>query len=532
MLKISQVRRALISVSDKLGIVEFASELSKRNFEIISTGGTANLLADAGLSAIKVSDYTCFPEILKGRVKTLHPKIHGGILGCRGEDDTIMSKYSIEFIDIVVVNLYPFAKTIANKDCLLDDAIENIDIGGPAMIRAAAKNYTNVAIVVYHTDYNNIIKEMDLNKNSLTQKTRFALAIKAFKYTAKYDNLISSYLFSKSYLHDQDHKVEDIFLPKKLEINFIKRQDLRYGENNHQQAAFYIEENSKQNLLDISNQVQGKLLSYNNILDVDTAINCINQFDEPACVIVKHGNPCGVSLCKNTLDAYIKAYNSDPVSAFGGVIALNRDLNSETARYIISHQFIEVIVIPSASDSVLNILHKKPNIRVLIVSDEYKQLKCIYKLDFKTVIGGLLVQEKDMSVIKLQQCHVVSQRKPTQQELDDAIFCWKITKFVKSNAIVYARKKTTIGIGAGQMSRIFSAKIAALKAADAGLVVEGAVMASDAFFPFRDSVDAAAALGITCIVQPGGSIRDNQVIDAANEHKISMIFTKMRHFRH
>ena len=523
------VRRALLSVSDKAGILEFAQALSSRGVELLSTGGTARLLADAGLPVTEVSDHTGFPEMMDGRVKTLHPKVHGGILGRRGQDDAIMAEHQIAPIDMVVVNLYPFAETVAREGCSLEDAVENIDIGGPTMVRSAAKNHKDVAIVVKSSDYEAIIAEMDANNNSLQLATRFDLAIKAFEHTAAYDSMIANYFGSMVPAYHGDSVKPAGRFPRTLNLNFIKKQDMRYGENSHQDAAFYIEENVTEASVATARQVQGKALSYNNIADTDAALECVKEFDEPACVIVKHANPCGVAIGDSLLNAYERAWKTDPTSAFGGIIAFNRELDEATAQAIVSRQFVEVIIVPSASEAALAITATKQNVRVLICGQWQARQ---HGLDFKRVNGGLLVQDRDLGMVDESQLRVVSQRQPTGQELRDALFCWKVAKFVKSNAIVYARDKMTIGIGAGQMSRVYSAKIAGIKAGDEGLEVKGSAMASDAFFPFRDGIDAAAAVGITCVIQPGGSIRDEEIIAAANEHGIAMIFTDMRHFRH
>ncbi|GAB7262998.1 bifunctional phosphoribosylaminoimidazolecarboxamide formyltransferase/IMP cyclohydrolase [Dickeya ananatis] len=523
------IRRALLSVSDKAGIVEFAQSLSQRGIELLSTGGTARLLANAGLPVTEVSDYTGFPEMMDGRVKTLHPKVHGGILGRRGQDDAVMAQHHIQPIDMVVVNLYPFAQTVAKADCTLEDAVENIDIGGPTMVRSAAKNHNDVAIVVKSSDYTAIIEEMDANDGSLTYETRFDLAIKAFEHTAAYDSMIANYFGSKVPAYHGDTTQPAGCFPRTLNLNFIKKQDMRYGENSHQQAAFYIEEHVSEASVATAQQVQGKALSYNNIADTDAALECVKEFAEPACVIVKHANPCGVAIGDSILDAYERAYKTDPTSAFGGIIAFNRELDEATAQAIISRQFVEVIIAPAASDAALKVTAAKQNVRVLICGQWQQRIS---GLDFKRVNGGLLVQDRDLGMVDAAQLRVVTERQPTQTERRDALFCWKVAKFVKSNAIVYARDNMTIGIGAGQMSRVYSAKIAGIKASDEGLEVKGSVMASDAFFPFRDGIDAAAAVGITCVIQPGGSIRDDEVIAAANEHGIAMLFTDMRHFRH
>ncbi|MFM1417420.1 bifunctional phosphoribosylaminoimidazolecarboxamide formyltransferase/IMP cyclohydrolase [Yersinia enterocolitica] len=523
------IRRALLSVSDKAGIIEFATALSQRGIELLSTGGTARLLADVGLPVTEVSDYTGFPEMMDGRVKTLHPKVHGGILGRRGQDDGIMAQHDIQPIDIVVVNLYPFAQTVARPDCSLEDAVENIDIGGPTMVRSAAKNHKDVAIVVKSSDYPAIIAELDENDGSLTYPTRFNLAIKAFEHTAAYDSMIANYFGALVPPYHGDTEQPSGRFPRTLNLNYIKKQDMRYGENSHQQAAFYIEEDVKEASVATAQQLQGKALSYNNIADTDAALECVKEFSEPACVIVKHANPCGVAIADSLLAAYDKAYKTDPTSAFGGIIAFNRELDAETANAIISRQFVEVIIAPSVSTEALALLAAKQNVRVLTCGQWQDRSA---GLDFKRINGGLLVQDRDLGMVTEADLRVVSKRQPTEQELRDTLFCWKVAKFVKSNAIVYARDNMTIGIGAGQMSRVYSAKIAGIKAADEGLEVAGSAMASDAFFPFRDGIDAAAAVGITCVIQPGGSIRDDEVIAAADEHGIAMIFTDMRHFRH
>lgn len=523
------IRRALLSVSDKTGIVEFAEALLSRGVELLSTGGTARLLADAGLLVTEVSDYTGFPEMMDGRVKTLHPKVHGGILGRRGQDDAIMEQHAITPIDMVVVNLYPFARTVARADCPLEDAVENIDIGGPTMVRSAAKNHNDVTIVVNSDDYADIINEMDHQGGSLLYSTRFNLAIKAFEHTAAYDSMIANYFGTLVPAYHGDTEQLSGRFPRTLNLNYIKKQDMRYGENSHQQAAFYIDASLTEVSVATAEQRQGKALSYNNIADTDAALECVKEFLEPACVIVKHANPCGVALGQNLLAAYELAYQTDPTSAFGGIIAFNRELDAETAQAIISRQFVEVIIAPSISTEARSLLATKQNVRVLVCG-EWQQR--VAGLDLKRVNGGLLVQDRDLGMVTAANLQVVSTRQPTEKELQDALFCWKVAKFVKSNAIVYARENRTIGIGAGQMSRVYSAKIAGIKAADEGLEVKGSAMASDAFFPFRDGIDAAAAVGITCVIQPGGSIRDDEVIAAANEHGIAMIFTGMRHFRH
>ncbi|MBY8318051.1 bifunctional phosphoribosylaminoimidazolecarboxamide formyltransferase/IMP cyclohydrolase [Vibrio fluvialis] len=524
------IRRALISVSDKTGIVEFAKALSERGVDILSTGGTARLLAEQGIAVTEVSDYTGFPEMMDGRVKTLHPKVHGGILGRRGQDDEVMNTHAINPIDMVVVNLYPFAQTVANPNCTLADAVENIDIGGPTMVRSAAKNHKDVTIIVNASDYDRVIAEMDANDQSLTLDTRFDLAIAAFEHTAAYDGMIANYFGTMvpSYGENKEGDEESKF-PRTFNQQFIKKQDMRYGENSHQDAAFYVEANPEEASVSTARQIQGKALSYNNIADTDAALECVKEFAEPACVIVKHANPCGVALGGDILEAYNRAYQTDPTSAFGGIIAFNRELDAATATAIVERQFVEVIIAPSVSAEAIDVVAAKKNVRLLECGEWHSKTT---GFDVKRVNGGLLVQDRDQGMVTLSGLKVVSQRQPTEEELKDALFCWKVAKYVKSNAIVYAKGDMTIGVGAGQMSRVYSAKIAGIKAADEGLEVAGSVMASDAFFPFRDGIDAAAEAGIKCVIQPGGSMRDDEVIAAADEHGMAMIFTGMRHFRH
>ena len=516
-----KVTRALVSVSDKTNILDFCQELNRLGIELLSTGGTAKLLNEHNIPVTEVSDYTGFPEMMDGRVKTLHPKVHGGILGRRGIDDAVMADHGIQPIDMVIVNLYPFEQTVANPNCDLETAIENIDIGGPTMIRAAAKNHADVAIVVSPADYSATVAELKTNDNSLSHATRFKLALKSFEHTARYDTAIAAYL-SKTLSTD---------FPDTLNLQFQRRQNMRYGENPHQKAAFYQEKNPPQGSIASATQLQGKELSYNNIADADAALECVKAFaDQPACVIVKHANPCGVAVSNSILDAYNLAYATDPTSAFGGIIAFNRELDEITASEIVNRQFVEVIIAPSVSDGAKVALAKKTNVRVLECGTW--NTADAASLDLKRVGGGLLVQDKDTGSITAADVKVVSQRSPTEQEMADLMFVWKVAKFVKSNAIVYGKNGQTIGIGAGQMSRVYSAKIAGIKASDEGLVVPGSVMASDAFFPFRDGIDAAAAAGITAVIHPGGSMRDQEVIDAANQHNIAMVLTGMRHFRH
>ncbi|MFV0575746.1 MAG: bifunctional phosphoribosylaminoimidazolecarboxamide formyltransferase/IMP cyclohydrolase [Vibrio sp.] len=524
------IRRALISVSDKTGIVEFAQALTQRGVEILSTGGTYKLLQDNAITATEVSDYTGFPEMMDGRVKTLHPKVHGGVLGRRGTDEAVMEQHGIKPIDMVVVNLYPFAATVANPNCSLEDAVENIDIGGPTMVRSAAKNHKDVAIVVNAHDYDRVVAEMDANDKSLTLETRFDLAIAAFEHTAAYDGMIANYFGTMvpSYGDNKEGDEESKF-PRTFNQQFEKKQDMRYGENSHQAAAFYVEKNPQEASVSTARQIQGKALSYNNIADTDAALECVKEFNEPACVIVKHANPCGVALGSDILEAYNRAYQTDPTSAFGGIIAFNRELDAATATAIVERQFVEVIIAPSVSAEAIKVVEAKKNVRLLECGEWSTKTT---GFDMKRVNGGLLVQDRDHGMVTLDDLKVVSKRQPTEEELKDALFCWKVAKYVKSNAIVYSKGDMTIGVGAGQMSRVYSAKIAGIKAADEGLQVEGCVMASDAFFPFRDGIDAAAEAGIKCVIQPGGSMRDEEVIAAADEHGMAMIFTGMRHFRH
>ncbi|HDM8193599.1 TPA: bifunctional phosphoribosylaminoimidazolecarboxamide formyltransferase/IMP cyclohydrolase [Vibrio harveyi] len=529
------IRRALISVSDKTGIVEFAQALAERGVDILSTGGTARLLAEQGIAVTEVSDYTGFPEMMDGRVKTLHPKVHGGVLGRRGQDDDVMEKHGINPIDMVVVNLYPFAETVAKEGCTLADAVENIDIGGPTMVRSAAKNHKDVTIVVNAGDYQRVIAEMDANDKSLTLDTRFDLAIAAFEHTAAYDGMIANYFgtmvpsYGENKEGDEPSPENKSKFPRTFNQQFEKKQDMRYGENSHQAAAFYVEANPQEASVSTARQIQGKALSYNNIADTDAALECVKEFNEPACVIVKHANPCGVALGKDILEAYNRAYQTDPTSAFGGIIAFNQELDAETAAAIVERQFVEVIIAPSVSAEAIEVVAAKKNVRLLECGEWSTKTT---GFDMKRVNGGLLVQDRDQGMVSLDDLKVVSKRQPTEEELKDALFCWKVAKFVKSNAIVYAKGDMTIGVGAGQMSRVYSAKIAGIKAADEGLEVAGSVMASDAFFPFRDGIDAAAEAGIKCVIQPGGSMRDDEVIAAADEHGMAMIFTGMRHFRH
>ncbi|GMR17615.1 MAG: bifunctional phosphoribosylaminoimidazolecarboxamide formyltransferase/IMP cyclohydrolase [Gammaproteobacteria bacterium] len=521
------IKRALISVSDKNGIVDLARTLAKYDIEIISTGGTAKLLEDNKIKVTEVSDYTGFPEMLDGRVKTLHPRIHGGLLGRRDlkAHQQAMAQHDIPPIDLVVVNLYPFEATIAREDCDLPLAIENIDIGGPAMLRSAAKNHQHVTVVVDNKDYPAVLDDMARLDGAVSDELRYKLAVKVFQHTAHYDGAISNYLSRRTPGQD---KVSDF--GSSYSAQWFKTLDMRYGENPHQSAAFYTEANPEPGCIAAGKQLQGKELSYNNIADSDAALECVKAFSEPACVIVKHANPCGVAINDNIGDAYNRAFATDPTSAFGGIIAFNRALDASTAKAIIDRQFVEVIIAPEINDDAKKILAEKKNVRVLEVGQWQNPVSA--GLDYKRVVSGLLVQNRDTGIITETDLKVVTRQAPTDQQVKDLLFAWKIAKFVKSNAIVYCRNGQTIGIGAGQMSRVYSAKIAGIKAADENLEVRGSVMASDAFFPFRDGLDQANEAGIAAVIQPGGSMRDDEVIAAADEHGISMVFTGMRHFRH
>ncbi len=510
-----QVTRALLSVSDKQGVVELGQALAAAGVELLSTGGTYNTLTAAGLAVTEVSAYTGFPEMMDGRVKTLHPKVHGGILGRREIDSPVMAEHAITPIDLVVVNLYPFAATIAREDCTEALAIENIDIGGPAMVRSAAKNHQDVLVVVNPADYAEVITALD---GGIDLDMRRRYAVKAFRHTAQYDATVAAYLGAEE------------VLPDSLSLTFNKAADMRYGENPHQQAAFYKEATAA-NAGNIASytQLQGKALSYNNIADTDAALECVKVFDEPACVIVKHANPCGVGVADGIGAAYDKAFATDPTSAFGGIIAFNRNLDADTLATILERQFVEVVIAPSVDDACVEVAAAKKNVRLLTCGALSGSRR---GLEYKRVGGGLLVQDADELCLDESALAVVTKTQPSDAQMRDLMFAWKVAWFVKSNAIVYAKDQQTIGVGAGQMSRVISAKIAGLKAAEEGLEVAGSAMASDAFFPFRDSIDAAAEAGISAIIQPGGSIRDQEVIDAADEHGIAMVFTGIRHFRH
>jgi len=519
-----KVSRALISVSDKTGIVEFAQALTEQGVELLSTGGTFRLLSENNIAVTEVSDYTGFPEMMDGRVKTLHPKVHGGILGRRGKDDGVMAEHGIKPIDMVIVNLYPFAATVADPNCDLPTAIENIDIGGPTMVRSAAKNHKDVAIVVNASDYKTVIDEMQANQGQLNYTTRYQLMVKAFEHTAGYDGMIANHFGARN-TDNEKRDFSDTF-----NVQYFKTQEMRYGENPHQKAAFYTEANPTEASVATAVQLQGKELSFNNIADTDAALECVKQFDQPACVIVKHANPCGVSVAVDISTAYQLAFATDPESAFGGIIAFNRELDAATAAAICEKQFVEVIIAPSVAADAIAVVAAKKNVRLLECGTWGTERP--QDFDYKRVNGGLLIQDRDNGMVTEQDLRVVTERVPTELEMGDMMFAWKVAKMVKSNAIIYAKNNQTVGVGAGQMSRINSARIAGIKAEHAGLEVVGAVMASDAFFPFRDGIDNAGAAGISCIIQPGGSMRDDEVIAAANEHGMAMVFTGMRHFRH
>jgi phosphoribosylaminoimidazolecarboxamide formyltransferase / IMP cyclohydrolase len=520
---LTPVRRALLSVSDKTGIVEFARALKERGIELLSTGGTAKLLVQHGISVKEVAEHTGFPEIMGGRVKTLHPKIHGGLLGRRGLDEEVMREHGIEPIDLLAVNLYPFAATVARPDCSYDDAVENIDIGGPAMVRAAAKNHASVTVVVDPADYRALLDELAANQGATNTAMRQMLAAKAFAHTAQYDAMVSAYFTGAI-------AAESPTFPDDLNLSFRKRLDLRYGENPHQRAAFYTDSRAIGASVGGASQVQGKELSYNNIADSDTALECARQFQTPACVIVKHANPCGVALADSAAAAYEQAYRTDPTSAFGGIIAFNRELTAATARSILDRQFVEVILAPAVSAEARSLLAAKSDVRVLEVGDLRAPISQLF--EYKSIAGGLLVQTRDVASVRPQDLRVVTQRVPTDAELEDLLFAWRVVKYVKSNAIVCVKDRATVGIGAGQMSRVVSSRIAALKARDEGLSLQEASAASDAFFPFRDGLDVLAELGIRSVIQPGGSKRDAEVIAAADQHGMAMVFTDTRHFRH
>ena len=514
-----KIKKALISVSDKSNVLELAKSLSSYDIEILSTGGTAKLLKENKINVTEVSDYTKFPEMLDGRVKTLHPKIHGGILGRRDNPDhnETMKNHEIDPIDLVVVNLYPFEETISQEGCTLELAIENIDIGGPAMIRSAAKNYQHVAVLTNPKDYKSFTDEINKNQGSISLDLSFSLAKKAFEKTSAYDSAINNYLSSDS---------QNQF-PDQLTKTISKVMDLRYGENPHQEAAFYKDSSEDVGSLSSFDQIQGKELSFNNLNDSDTAWECVKKFSQPTCVIVKHANPCGVASTGSLKESYEAAFKTDPTSAFGGIIAFNKSLDQETASLIIN-QFAEVIIAADFTEGALKIFRNKPNVRLLKIKIENNNTE----FDFKKIGGGWLIQTPDIHNLDINDCNVVTDLKPTEEQLDDMKFAWVVSQYVKSNAIVFCKNKQTLGIGAGQMSRVDSTKIASLKADNANIDLAQSVVASDAFFPFRDGIDVIASHGAKCIIQPGGSIKDEEVIDAANEHGIVMLFTNIRHFKH
>ena len=515
-----QIKRALLSVSNKENILELAKILKSFDIEILSTGGTAKLLKNNKIVVTEVSDYTKFPEMLDGRLKTLHPKIHGGILNIRGNTDhaETIEKHDIKHIDLVVVNLYPFESTIAKEGCSLEHAIEQIDIGGPAMIRSAAKNYKYVTVLTNPMSYQKFIKEISSNQGSVKEEYRLELSQKAFEHTARYDSIISQYLLAKI---DKDE------MPNQLVRTMNKKIEMRYGENPHQKAAFYTEPNPPKGTLSTFKQIQGKELSFNNLNDADNAWECVKSFSEPTCVIVKHANPCGVSSAKTIMEAYRNAYSTDSTSAFGGIIAINHEMDKGTAE-LISKQFIEVLIAPSFSLQAKKIFEKKENVRLLQVSLDKNE----DELDFKKIGGGWLVQTPDKHILDINKCKIVTKLEPTQKQLADLQFSWKVAQHVKSNAIVFSKDKRTLGVGAGQMSRVDSTRIAVIKAQKENIILTDSVVASDAFFPFRDGIDVLAECGAKCVIQPGGSIRDDEVITAANEHNLIMLFTNIRHFKH
>lgn len=528
------IRRALISVSDKTGILEFARELEALGVEILSTGGTFKLLQDNGVAAVEVADYTGFAEMMDGRVKTLHPKIHGGILGRRGTDDAIMNEHGIKPIDLVAVNLYPFEATINKPGCDLPTAIENIDIGGPTMVRSAAKNHKDVAIVVNASDYASVLE--NLKAGGLTYAQRFDLMLKAFEHTAAYDGMIANYMGTVNQAAETLSTEGRSQFPRTFNSQFIKAQEMRYGENPHQSAAFYVEAKPAEVGIATATQLQGKELSYNNVADTDAALECVKSFVKPACVIVKHANPCGVAVGTSALEAYSKAFQTDPTSAFGGIIALNRPVDGAAAQQI-AKQFVEVLMAPDFTPEALEVFKAKANVRLMKIAlpasggaTAWEQGRNL--MDAKRVGSGLLLQTADNHELQLPDVKVVTLKQPTQEEMQDLMFAWKVAKYVKSNAIVFVKGGMTMGVGAGQMSRLDSARIASIKAQAAGLSLQNTVVASDAFFPFRDGLDVVVDAGATCVAQPGGSMRDQEVIDAANERGVAMVFTGVRHFRH
>lgn len=519
----AKVERALISVSDKTGIADFATGLVKFGIEILSTGGTAKLLKESGIQIKLVSDYTGFPEMLDGRVKTLHPKIHGGLLARRDNKEHMeqLKQHGISLIDMVVVNLYPFEKTVSKPDVKLEEAIENIDIGGPTMLRSAAKNYESVAVIVNPTRYTEILKELEEKGGELSLETKEKLRTEVFSHTARYDSAIYNYLAGTKELKlTQAKACGYIEFPPSLSLSLTKAQELRYGENPHQKACFY-RDNLGKGLL---KQLHGKELSFNNILDLDSAFSIAAEFEEPAAAVIKHTNPCGAACAKTLSEAYRQAHACDPVSAFGSIVGLNMEVDEETAKEIVSSPFVEAVIAPGFTDEALETLKTKKNMRLLTADASQPG-----KLDVKKVEWGILLQEKDIRQVKTDKCEIVSERKPTEDEFKSLLFAWKVVKHVKSNAIVLVQERKTVGIGAGQMSRVDSVKIASRKA---GKRAPGSVMASDAFFPFPDAVEEAAKAGVKAIIQPGGSLKDKDVIEAVNKHKMAMVFTGMRHFKH
>jgi len=517
---------ALLSVSDKQGLVPLARALAEAGFGLLSTGGTAEALRAAGLDVTEVASHTGAEEMMGGRVKTLHPIIHGGLLGRRGVDDDVMDARGIAPIDILVVNLYPFEATVARAATTLDEAIENIDIGGPAMLRSAAKNHAAVTVVTDPADYARVIESLSAS-DADKQALRFDLAVKAFEHTARYDAMIADYLGRRS---GADASAAPADFPRSFSRQFELIATLRYGENPHQRGAFYRERNARADTIAGARFLQGRALSYNNVMDADAALGCVRAFEQSACVIVKHGNPCGVATAESVGEAYEAAYRTDPTSAFGGIIAFNRRLDAATARVIVARQFVEVVIAPGIDPAAVDAFASKPGVRVLDCAPPGEMSDPDWK--FRPVSGGLLVQDEDLREITADELVCVTRRTPTPLESADLLFAWRVAKYVKSNAIVYARDGATVGIGAGQMSRVYSARIAGIKAADEGLEVSGAVMASDAFFPFRDGIESAAEAGIAAVVQPGGSKRDDEVIACADEHGMAMVFTGVRHFLH
>jgi phosphoribosylaminoimidazolecarboxamide formyltransferase / IMP cyclohydrolase len=510
----AKITRALISVSDKTGIVEFAKKLESFGVEIISTGGTSKLLNENGVKVVNISDYTGFPEMLDGRVKTLHPYIHGGLLGLRDNKEhvEIMEKHGIKAIDMVVVNLYPFEATVAKENVTKEEAIENIDIGGPTMLRSASKNNKFVTVICNSCDYDTVLEEMQENEGAVSEETNYKLAVKVFEHTCRYDGAIAGYLSKGEF----------------LSLSYNKMQDLRYGENPHQNAVYYKEDKIDEICVVGAKQLHGKELSFNNIIDINAALEIVKEFEEPTAIVIKHTNPCGAAIADNLVEAYKKARAVDPTSAFGSVVSFNRAVDKETAEEIAT-TFVEAVIAPSFNKEAMEILTQKKNIRLLEVGEIDITKRDLKDKDLKKVVGGLLVQDRDLRMVAVEDLKVVTKKEPSKEQFESLMFAWKICKHVKSNAIVYANKDQIIGVGAGQMSRVDSSKLGVSKS---NFDIKGSVMASDAFFPFRDAVDAAAEAGVTVIIQPGGSIRDEEVIQACDEHGIAMVFTGMRHFKH